>query len=224
MISNQTSPQGHAGFRETYERMKQKGELASFRFVTPMVTAAAQGHDASLAELMRAGQEDRPDVILVASLNALGHDRDWIKHFLRCCGSPVVLYWDGDAWSRWAKPINDSRAAWLASADIVFATARALQITYLRRRGAQQVRFMPNTYCHVMFADAERMDPLDHVDCSYDAVMIGSGIARWGRISRVPGAVQRAHLVRRLQQQRDFRIAIYGAGWSGCGARGMLPY
>ena len=222
MITNQTSPEGHAGFRETYERMGGIG--ASVRFVTPTATAFTQGHDASLAELMKAGQEDRRDVILVASPSTFSHDRGWVDRFLRCAGNPVVLYYEGDSWHRWAKPINASMGAWLTAADTVFAVAREPRTAFLRRRGAKQVRFIPDTYCHVIFANAETTDPLDNAAVCVDALVIGGGRARWGHVSRVPGAVQRARLVRRLQRQRDVSLALYGAGWSGRGARGILPY
>jgi hypothetical protein len=167
--------------------MRRTDELASFRLVMPNLTAVTQGHDASRAELMKAGQEDCPDVILVTTPNGFGHDRDWVERFLRSSGNPVVLYWEGDAWHRWAKPINASMGAWLTAADTVFSTARELQTTLLRRRGAKQVRFVPNTYCHVMLADVETADPLDHAALCLDAVVIGSGLAHWGRVSRVPG-------------------------------------
>ena len=54
--------------------------------------------------------------------------------------------------------------------------------------------------------------------------MIGSRLARWGRVSRIPGAVQRAKLIRLLQRRADLRLALYGKGWSGRGVRGPVTY
>lgn len=238
MISNEVSselakwgaPDGHAGFRETYERMVRSGELASFRFVRPVATAATHGEEASRAELLREAETTRPDVVLVVTPKAFGHEQAWIKRLLRSCGEPVVLYLEHDPWHRWAKPITRSMRGWLEAADVVFTVARQPHIALFRRAGAQDVRFVPHTYCHVAFGGAEAADPLSVI---YDAVFIGSRFAHWGRVSRLPGAVQRAKMVRTLQRCHDLRVAVYGGGlgrggnqggWSGRGAKGVLPF
>lgn len=224
MISNQVSSEGHAGFRDTYTRMVNVGELKSFQYLTPMATARREGHEASLAELMRAGEAGRPDVILVATPYGFNHEPTWVRTFLRRCGDPVVLCWEGDPWHKWAKPINSSMKGWLVASDIVFTHAREPHLSLFRRAGARDIRFTPPTYCHLMFGDAEQTDPLHGVDPFYDVVVIGSRLSHWGGISRIPGAASRAKMVRGFQRLPDLRVAVYGSGWSGRGAKGLLPF
>ena len=114
--------------------------------------------------------------------------------------------------------------AWLAVSDVVFSCAGQPQSTLLRRGGATDVRLVPHTYCHIAFSEAERTNPLESGDLTYDAVLIGSGLAHLGRVSRVPGAVARASLVRKFEHLRGFRFAAYGCGWSGPAAKGVLPF
>lgn len=224
MISNQTSPEGHAGFRDAYEEMARQGELSLFRCSTPCATAAMSSHEASLVSLMEEGQDTRPHVLLVTTPSEFGHDSTWVRRFLNACGNPAVIYWEGDAWHRWAKPTNVSVEAWCGAADLVFSTAREPQASLLRKRGAKEVRFIPHTYDHIAFAEAERTNPLGDAELEYDVVMIGNCAARWGCISRIPGAVQRADLVKRLQRLGEAKVAVYGRGWSGDGTGGFLPY
>ena len=99
----------------------------------------------------------------------------------------------------------------------------SLKFGYSGRAGARDVRFIPNTYCHVQFADAESADPREDGHIKYDAVLIGSRLAHFGLISRMPGAAGRASLVRRLERG-DRRLAVYGVGWKGKVAMSPVPY
>jgi hypothetical protein len=214
----------HTGFREVFEAMVASGELTSFSQVLPALTEATRGHEASLAELVQVGKEAHPDVILVVTPNGFGHDPLWVRRFLGSCGNPAVLYYEADPWGASVKPINQSMAAWLSTANIVFTVAREPHLSLFRKNGARDVRFIPQTYCPVAFGEHERTTPRHQGGLSYDIVIIGNGHARWGRVSRLPGAVQRAKLVRKLQRTTGLRVAIYGSGWSGRGVKGPLPY
>jgi hypothetical protein len=223
MISNQIDSYGFTGYRETYERMVRDGELAAFRYVTPRVTAARDGHEAACDELLRVGAETQPDVILIVSPNGFGHDPAWVARLLETCGRPAVVYYEADPWDGWAKRIDGTMEAWFGKADVVFAVAREPHVSLFKKAGADEVRFIPQTYDQEIFDCDEPIPPQDE-PLPYDAVVIASNFARWGWISRLPGAAQRARLVRKLQRQRELRLAIYGPGWSGRGVKGPVPY
>jgi hypothetical protein len=214
----------YAGFAQTFSELIGSGHLAAFDRVYPRVTAATRGHDAANAELAQVGEELRPDVVLIITPGALRHDSAWVGRFLESCGNPTVLYYENDPWGGWAKRVNQTMAAWFAAADVVFTTAREPHRSLFRRHGARDVRFSPQTYCQVTLADAEATQPEPGERPAYDAVMIGNRLARWGRVSRMPGAVARARLVRGLQRRPDLRLALYGRGWKGRGVKGPIPY
>jgi hypothetical protein len=53
-------------------------------------------------------------------------------------------------------------------------------------------------------------------------VFIGNSLTRFGRISRMPGAVARAGMVRGLERS-GLRFRLYGHGWRSASAKGQLP-
>jgi hypothetical protein len=225
LVTNETDTGTGYGLGEAYENMLREGEIEMFEVAAPALTAARRGREASVAELLERGKDSQPNVILVQSPNGLGHDPMFVKRLLDSLDNPVVLYWEGDPWHRWRKPIDTSMGSWLAAADVVFTTARRPQQELLKRGGARDVRFIANSYSCAHFREAEDTDPLDSVETSFDVVLIGGCYAHAGLVSRrLPGAGARASLVRRLQRSRDLRLAIYGSGWSGRGAMGSVAY
>jgi hypothetical protein len=227
MISNQVGPDWYASFGETFTRMVGAGELEAFEQVFPHITAADRGHVEALDELLRAAERLRPSVVLVATPNGFGHEPGWVRRFLATCGDPTVLYYEGDPWGGfggWGKPTDRNMASWFSAADVVFSVAREPHFSLFRRKGARDVRYIPQTYCSVTFRQAELTPPdLERVP-EYDVVAIGSNLTRWGRVSRIPGAVQRVKTVRGLQRRADLRLALYGPGWSGRGVKGPVAY
>ncbi len=172
--------------------MAVRGEIESFDAVAPEVIARSSGGQAAAAEMHETARAVRPNVLLVLSPKGLGHDVPFVAELVHSAGNPVVLYWEGDPWHRWVKRPNASMHAWLGAADVVFATARQPETALFRRAGARDVRFIPNTYCHVQFADAEKMDHPEGGEIKYDAVLIGSRFAHLGLIFESPyGAAQR---------------------------------
>jgi hypothetical protein len=227
MISNQVGPDWYASFSETFNKMVAAGELEAFQQVFPHITSAERGHAASLEELLCAAEQFRPSVILVATPNGFGHEPGWVRGFLAAARGPAVLYFEGDPWGGRAglgKPINRTMGAWFAVADVVFSVAREPHFSLFRKHGARDVRYIPQTYCSVSFREAEETPPTRGHELEYDAVAIGSNLTRWGRISRIPGAVGRVKVIKGLQRRSDLRLALYGIGWSGRGAKGPLIY
>jgi hypothetical protein len=112
--------------------------------------------------------------------------------------------------------------SWLRAADQVFTTALGEQYDTLRTAGARHVRFVPNTYCHVQFADAEGtwVAPTD----DRRVVMVGSRSGRVPGIGRVPGARQRWQTVRLASRRFGGDFQVYGRGWRGPSAAGTIPY
>lgn len=227
MISNQVGPDWYASFSETFNAMVGAGELEAFQQVFPGITMAERGHAASLEELLRAANQFRPSVMLVVTPNGFGHEPGWVRRFLAAAGSPTVLYFEGDPWGGRGgvgKRINRAMAAWFEVADVVFSVAREPHFSLFRKHGARDVRYIPQTYCPVSFREAEETPPDSGREIEFDAVAIGSNLTRWGRVSRIPGAVQRVKTMRGLQRRSDLRLALYGLGWSGRGVKGPLTY
>lgn len=223
LITHELTPGDHAGFRDAFDLLQLAEEIESFAAVAPAHTIARFGQDAAREELAAAARLHRPNVVLVTAPRDHEQDLEWVRSFVDTAGRPLLVFWEGDAFGRFTKPPSAGMHAWLAASDVVFSVAGEPQMKLFRRAGARDVRLIPNTYCHLTLREAEDVEPESDRPIDHDAVLIGSGLARWGRVSRMPGAVARADLVRRLQRS-DLRIAIYGPGWHGRGARGPLPW
>jgi hypothetical protein len=222
MVTNERTSGTEYGLRDEYARMADQGEIESFTAIAPAAIETSSTKENAAAALRATAREAHPNVVLVLSPKALSLDSQWVRDWISSLGHPAVLYWEGDPWHRWAKPPTASMRGWLERADVVFAVAREPQARLLERAGAGHVRFIPHTYCHVQFADAERAD-LRAGQIRYDAVLVGSRLARFGLVSRVPGATGRASLVRRLKRS-DHRFVVYGAGWGANGNSSSVPY
>jgi hypothetical protein len=223
MISNQRS-YGPAGLCEAYETMVSRGEIDSFDVVVPLMTALKSNEETARRELFEVARACRPNVVMVLSPSRLPLDSAWVTEFLATSGNPLVVYWEGDAWHRWRKPVNSLMRSWLAASDVVFSVAGRPQTSLFRRYGARDVRFAPSTYCHVKFAAGEQLGPSDDHAPKYDAVIVGNRWAHLGLVSRLDGASARARLVRRLERDGRLRLAVYGSGWRGRAAKGVLPF
>jgi hypothetical protein len=106
----------------------------------------------------------------------------------------------------------------------VFSVALGEQYDVLCAAGARRVRFVPHTYCHVQFADAEATWVPPAPGDGHGVVMVASRAGRVPGISSVPGARARWQLVRLASRRfgRDFHV--YGRGWRGPSAAGLVPF
>jgi hypothetical protein len=227
MISNQVGPDWYASFGETFKGMVAGGELEAFEQVFPKITTKARGHGESLDELVTAAERFQPTTVLVATPNGFGHEPAWVGRFLATAGDPAVIYFEGDPWGGlggWGKPIDRDMASWFSAADVVFSVAREPHFSLFRKKGARDVRYIPQTYCSVTLREAERTPPDVEREPEYDVVAIGSNLTRWGRVSRIPGGVKRVKTMRGLQRRPGLRLALYGLGWSGPGVKGPVTY
>jgi len=222
MVTNERIEGTERGLRAEYGAMERAREIDAFAAVAPLPVLEAHGANGAMRAIQRATVSLQPNVVLVLSPGALAVDPDWITSWLSAAGNPVTLLWEGDAWHRWAKPPSAAMRSWLQRVDHVFTVAGAPQRELLERCGARDVRFVPQTYCHVTFAREEAAPP-DEYGIRYDAVMIGNSVAHLGRFSRMPGAGRRARLARRLRSS-EMEVAIYGAGWPTRWCAATVPY
>lgn len=218
MVTNERVEGTEYGFRDEFARLHREGVLADYRSIAPRADAA-DGKD-WYPEALRVIHEMRPNVLLVLSPGQHPFHSHQIRQMLEI-SVPTVLYWEGDAWGR-GKPITTPMRRWAEHTDVLFTVSGALTLDSFGRSVPRSIRQVAQTYCHVQFAAVEDVPPGLAAPAD-DVAMIGSSVARLGLVSRVPGGVQRARLVRRLQRL-DAGAAIYGHGWRGEGARGPVAY
>jgi len=224
MITNETREGNEAGLREAFGSMAARGEIASFQATAPAAHGGQADSHRARKEVLQLVEAESPDVLLVLSPKRLSPDAEWVRALRTALGAHGrILYWEGDPWSRWRKPPAPAMRLWAAAADVVFSVALEPQSELLQRLGARRLEFIPHTYCHVQFKEAEESDPT-LTPTTHDVAVVGSRLAHFGLVSRLPGARERGQLVRRLQKEERLSVAVYGRGWRGRGALGAVPY
>ena len=214
---------GHApGQRDGFERLQGEGEIERVTWAAPKAIAESKGEQGALRDVLELVRTQRPNVIVLITPQGFSYTDEWFGEIAASIPTPIILFWEGDAWHRWSKPVpRTTRVSW-RRADVVFTVAIGDQRRLIQRLGGRDVRFVPSTYDHVRYHHEEAVEPATSGDFSEVAV-IGNW---WGNryfFSRLPGARQRLRLVRALQSDAAIPLAVYGRNWTGRGIRGPIP-
>jgi hypothetical protein len=223
LLTHEDADGQHLGQRDGFARLEQDGSIEAFSWAAPKIMAKSSGESGAMREILEIVRAKRLNVIVQDCAHGFPFTGDWLQAVAASPSRPILLYWEGDPWGRWSKPVPPETRLWWKAADVVFTVAVGKQRRLIERLGGRDVRFIPNTYDHIIYAAEEANEPPSHDDYSEVAV-VGNF---WGNryfISRLPGARQRLRLVRGLQNDAAIPVAVYGENWSGRGARGSIPY
>jgi hypothetical protein len=225
LVTNERRDGDEFGLRAEFESLLHAGVLDAYQAVAPEAIALATDSWAdAMRTLNEAAASTQPSHVLVLSPKAGPWTDGDVQGCLRAAGAtPTVIYWEGDPWGR-RNPPNHAMALWLRAADQVFTTALGEQYDLLRRSGADRVRFVANTYCHVQFAAAEATWTPPTAEAAHRVVMVGNRSGRIPGISRVPGSRSRWRLARMASRSLDGDLTIYGRGWRGERSGGRVRY
>jgi hypothetical protein len=224
MVTNEVRDGTELGLRDEFAHLLDVGVLEAYGAVAPVALArGGVSWPDVVSRLAEVAARLEPTLLLVLSPKAGQWTGADVAQVLRAAPSASLAYWEGDPWGRRHRPTS-SMLPWLQAADQVFSVALGEQYDVLRAAGAKRIRFVPHTYCHVQFADAEQTwEPPRSQDAS-KVVMVASRAGRLPGISTVPGARQRWRLVRLAARRFGHDFGVYGRGWSGPSAAGMVPF
>lgn len=221
LLTNELDRAHAAGQRDGFALLEAEGLVTGFWSAAPKVIARSKGEAGALREVLAMIRAQRPNVVIQTSPHGFPFTEDWLRAVAATDPRPLLLAWEGDAFSRWRKPVPRETRAWWNVADAVFTTAFGKQRELIEHYGAQDVRFVPYTYDHIRYAAEENTEPPTRGDYS-EIAFIGNC---WGNryfVSRLPGARQRLSLVRSMQKDASIPLAVYGSNWTGRGVRGPI--
>jgi hypothetical protein len=223
LLTNEDASAHAPGQRDGFARLQDDGSIEAVTLAVPKVIADSKGEPGALREILEIIRAKRPNVIVQITPQGFSFTEDWFRAVAAALPRrPLLLFWEGDAWSRWSKPVPPETQLWWKHADVVFSVAFGEQRRLIERLGGRDVRFVPSTYDHIRYREEEATEPPTQGDFS-EVVVIGNW---WGNryfISRLPGARQRFRLVRALQKDTRIPLAIYGQNWTGRGVRSPVP-
>jgi hypothetical protein len=220
VLTNEHADGDHPGHRDAFARLEHDGSIEHFAWAAPNMLARSKGYEWALRELLEIIATKRANVVVQFPIQGFPFTDEWFRAVAATPTRPLLLYIEQDAWGRLGKPVRPETRRWWAAADVVFTVAVGEQRRLIERYGGRDVRHIPNTYDHVVFAAEEEHAPETQGEF-HEVAVIGNC---WGRryLSRLPGARQRIQLVRALQRDRTIPLAIYGRNWAGRGVRGAI--
>jgi hypothetical protein len=222
VLTNEEKDGDHPGHRDAFAVLERDRSIEMFTWAAPKMIAKSKGPEGALHELVEIVEGTKPNVVVALAMHGFPFEQAWFDAVRASAGSPVFLYVEQDAWGRWTKPVPSETRLWWRESDVVFSVAMGAQRRLIEELGGRDVRHTVNTYDQVKFANEESVPPPTHGDVQ-DVVIIGN---RWGNpyFSRLPGARQRAKLVRDLQRDETIPLAVYGHNWTGRGTRGPIAH
>ncbi|WP_158690691.1 glycosyltransferase [Streptomyces sp. 142MFCol3.1] len=218
-LNNENALTPRSRFTGAFRRLQADGHL--HHVPTAPRALLHNGPRAALAALREVVLDARPDVVFVQSPHGFPFTEQDVAQLLRSAGSPTVVYQEGDAWGG-NKQLPASSRAWLRAADAVFSVAAGAQLAMLANIAGRPVRYVPHTLPLDCFPEQDCPAPPGE-GAVFDVVTIGNSVMRARLLPRLPGARERAQVVRGLGQL-DCRLGVFGAGWHGPHARGPLPF
>lgn len=218
-VPNEAGDFRQLGFRRPFANLVSAGlvsEVSVFSLKWRIQNGGDPEHHRQ--DLIQRCREFRPNVVLMQHLGGTGLRA---RHFqeLRAAGDFHLIYHEADPYSRWLHPLpSEARAAGAAS-DVVFTVGTGTFRDNFIRAGARDVRFAS----HVFEPERYEYTPVSEVPTRpFDVVVVAN--RNMPRFRGHPDWKDRIRFVSLLQERFGERLAIYGRGWTGIGARGPVDF
>jgi hypothetical protein len=204
------------GIRMAFEKLHREGIFSAYMAYSYLVRKnALQNHQNALNELLTTARDFAPDVIFIAHpSNDYPMEREYLQHLKNIPSKPKLVYFEGDAYDRLIKCINNTMKNLFAESDMCFmvGTGSLSQIAY--SAGAKNIRYVPHSYDTQRFGNVWKPTLTRRLD----AIMI----ANLPCLKRIPwlflpGGRGRKHAAQLLYKHLGERFAVYGEGqgWDG---------
>jgi hypothetical protein len=220
LLLNEARRGSHDDIYSALDELKKKGELAEYQ-VIPFLAYINEGKSTSeiLQIINSILLKFQADLILWSHTNKLKFTKEKLSHFRRQYANAIMGYWDGDIYQSPYKKLPRNIIDLCKFCDIIFCQGFGSMTTKLKKAGCQDIRYVPAATSPQRFKEAGKNRKLD-----YDVVMIGNNIIRKIPFLTMPGTRLRKQLVDRFYQEFGEKFAVFGAGWNGPFAKGILPF
>lgn len=183
-------------------------------------------------EVVRTNEEFRPDVVYFQFFHStkarVASPADCIRRLRESDNRPLIFGSLGDpfhvgAFSFLARRMPQPLKDLAANCDAFFSTSMGGIASELVSLGARNVVFLPHAFCPQHFRLPEKFPEAEK---EFDAVFLGSyapifGFRVWLAYRR---GFARKLTVKELTRKFGSRFGLFGRGWSGVSARGLVPF
>lgn len=217
-IPYEKPPNTETASRRTLLQLREAGLIDDLYIYSIQRKILEYGHKKAIIKLREVVAEFQPNLVLLYHPVGTGLD-DAEYRVLRSLARFRLVYHEVDPFHWLRNPFpKEARAAARAS-DVVYTSGAGAIAEAFRRFGAPDVRWMPQSFDpHAINIETSNTSP------KIDIVMIANnGISR-NPFRGHPGARSRRHLVNILTKRFGERFRVYGRGWDGPSAGGVLPF
>lgn len=218
-VPNEAGNFRQLGFRRPLANLVASGQIAEAS-VFSLQWRIQNGGDAHQhrADLVQRVKDFQPNLILMQHLSATGL-RD--RHFseMRKAAEFELVYHEADPYSRFLHPLPSAARAAGRASDVVYTIGTGTFSQNFRRAGAKDVRWSS----HVFEPERYRYAPVDERPTRpHDVVIVAN--RNNPRLRGHPNWKDRIRFVELMQDRFGDRLAIYGRGWKGTGAKGPVDF
>ena len=227
-LSQGEKKQDHPGWHDALEKLKSEGEINDFLNIPYLGFAKEFGWDAFYSKVIELSKTENYDVVYFHYFHMKGKPspKDCITSLKELPKPPIVIISAGDPFSdNWMLPYypKDFKEASIL-ADITFSTQMGKAADKMKKWGAKNIVYTPNSMCQVRF-DAHQINYELH-NFDFDVVFVGSNnSARFNPLSNHwKASVQREKFVKALYKKYGNRLGLFGNGWDLPCAQGFTPF
>ena len=227
-LPNESPADLQVGPRQAFQELQRQGRISRLDVFSFLHKRRQLGHPAACCELLAAVEAGHPDIIFWQHAGDFDLSEEFLLRLKKIAPRSLLVYHEGDTFSRFYKRYPRSTRAMLRQADVVFQVGLGALQRLAENCGARRIYWVPHVF------DCQRVGgspPPPGRSRPYSAVMIGN-LIRFGNlippacfVSRYPGGWQRLQLARRLTGLLGDRFAVYGNSWVALpSVRGPLPF
>lgn len=218
-VPNEAGEFRQLGFRGPLAKLVSSGQIAAAS-VFSLQWRILNGGDPEQhrQHLIRRISSFKPDVVLMQHLGVTGLRN---RHFraMRQAAQFELIYHEADPYSRYLHPLPRPARAAGQAADVVYTIGTGTFRENFVRAGAQDVRWSP----HVFEPERYPFSPvLESSSRDYDVVIVAN--RNTPRFRGHPNWKDRIRFVELMQERFGDRLAVYGRGWEGIGAKGAIDF
>jgi hypothetical protein len=221
VITNENVIDSAPGQKEAIRILAEQNWIESVEFVSHSLSKEIQrNYDAVETAIANI----QFDILLIWSPKNFPETRDRFEKLLHKLNGRPIYYWEGDPWvSTGIKSWTEQMKWWAQESQLIFTVAKEPHTAMFRSTSDARIFFIPQTYCHVQFKEAELTQPFSLRE-SNSVVMIGSQTARIPFVYGTPGSGIRflSGITLKMRLGDDFQL--FGSNWPRGFSAGKVDY
>lgn len=218
-VPNEAAEFRQLGFRGPLAKLRASGQIDDVS-VFSLQWRILQGGDAEThrRDLVSRVASFQPDIVLMQHLGKTGLRPEHFREMRRVADFELI-YHEADPYSRYVHPLPRPARAAGKAADVVFTVGTGTFRNNFFRAGASDVRWSP----HVFEPERYPFRPIDENEYrEFDVVIVAN--RNNPRLRGHPNWKERIRFVELMQKRFGERLALYGRGWEGIGAKGPVDF